>query len=96
MKSYHNGSSLRFGQKLPSSKTLIAKPLEMTHPEMEEEDRNKLKARATEVLSAAKKLLDDPEFDENMSIMDFCNSIKTPAHIFGANFYVLYLCSNLN
>ena len=68
----------RYGfPKLPSPKTIVAKPLELTHPNMKEAEKDELKARVTEVLGAAKKLLEDPNFDENMSIEQFCTEIKT-------------------
>ena len=66
----------RYGfPRLPSARTLLARPLEETHPEMSEEDRKALKDRATEVLERAKKLLSDDNFNEEMSLKDFITEI---------------------
>ena len=68
----------RYGfPKLPSPRTLIAKPLEQTNPGMDEEERSKKKKRAAEVLSTAKTFLEDPNFDEEMKIEDFYAAIGT-------------------
>ena len=73
---YHG--SCRYGfPKLPSPKTLIAKPLEYTYPDMEETEKNSIKSRARVVLGNAKILLDDPNFDETMSFADFYNAEPT-------------------
>ena len=73
----YNGSC-RYGYpKLPSPKTLLAKPLEQTGSKMNEEEISKKKKRATQVLSAAKSLLEDPDFDETMKLEDFYQIIGT-------------------
>ena len=73
----YNGSC-RYGfPKLPSPRTIIAKPLEQTNPGMDEKERSKKKKRAAEVLSTAKNLLEDPNFDEDMKIEDFYAAIGT-------------------
>ena len=73
----YNGSC-RYGfPKLPSPRTLLAKPLEETNPGMDEKERSEKKKRAAEVLSTAKTLLEDPNFDEDMKIEDFYTAIGT-------------------
>ena len=73
----YNGSC-RYGfPKLPTPRTLLAKPLEQTNPNMSEKDRSEKKKRAAEVLSNAKILLEDPNFDEAMKIEDFYKAIGT-------------------
>ena len=69
----------RYGfPKLPSPKTLVAKPIGMTHPDLKsEEEKNAKMARVTEVLGAAKDLINDPDFDENMTFEDFYAAINT-------------------
>ena len=68
----------RYGfPRLPSPMTLLAKPLEDTHPNMTEKEKAKKKKRVKEVLTAAKNLLEDPGFDENMAIKDFYEAIDT-------------------
>ena len=77
----YNGKC-RYGfPKLPSPKTLIAKPLEMTDPNMDVKDKKKLKERVAEVMEAAQKYLEDPEFNENMSIEDFCKAIEVECFV---------------
>ena len=66
----------RYGfPQLPSPKTLVAKPIEMIYPDMTEEDKKKLRAKAEEVLGNAKKLLNDPNFNENMKLAEFLEAI---------------------
>ena len=49
----YNGSC-RYGfPKLPSPETLLAKPLELTHPDLTEKERLAKKKKATEILTAA-------------------------------------------
>ena len=73
----YNGSC-RYGfPRLPSPRTLLAKPLEQTNPDMDEKERSEKKKRAAEVLSTAKTLLEDPNFDEAMKIEDFYTAIGT-------------------
>ena len=69
----------RYGfPKLPSSKTIIAKPIEISHPHLKsEKEKNDKKARVTQVLEAAKKLLSNPDFNETMTLKQFCEEINT-------------------
>ena len=39
---------------------------------MEDQERKKLKKRAEKVLGDAKKLINGPDFNENMSLKNFC------------------------
>ena len=74
----------RYGfPKLPSPRTVLSKPLD---PEMEEKERNEKKAKASKILGKAKKLLNDleakkllndPSLDENMTLEEFYASIGT-------------------
>ena len=73
----YNGNC-RYGfPKLPSPETLIAKPIEFTHPNLTDDEKRLKKERAEDVLRAAKQLLDDPDFKEEMSIEEFCKMIGT-------------------
>ena len=63
----------RYGfAKLPCPKTLIAKPIEVIYPDMDEKDRKSLKAKAEKVLGLAKKLMNEEGFNDKMSHKDFC------------------------
>ena len=71
----YNGNC-RYGfPKLPSPETLVAQPIDTLYPEKDEKWKTKMKERALEVLGAARKLLDDPNFDENMTLDDFYKAI---------------------
>ena len=71
----YNGNC-RYGfPKLPSPETLVAQPIDTLYPEKDEKWKTKMKERALEVLGAARKLLDDPNFDENMTLTDFYKAI---------------------
>ena len=73
----YNGNC-RYGfPKLPSPITLIAKPIEFTQPNLTDDEKKLKKERAEDVLRAAKELLDNPDFEETMTIEEFCEIIGT-------------------
>ena len=61
--------------RLPSPHTIVAKPIEETHPHLSEKEQIKKKQRAVKVLKKAKELLNDPNFDDLMSLEDFYDAI---------------------
>ena len=68
----------RYGfPKLPSPKTLLAKPVELTHPNLEEKEVKLKKAKALKLLKHAKKALEDPNFDDNMTMDEFYLNLNT-------------------
>lgn len=73
----YNGSC-RYGfPRFPSAKTLVAKPMEDTHPNLSEKEKKALKGRAVKVLGAAKDLLNDRDFNEAMTLEEFYQAIGT-------------------
>ena len=68
----------RYGfPKLPSPETLVAQPIETIYPGITDEEKTEMKEKAHKVFEAARKKLDDPDFDENMTLDDFYISIGT-------------------
>ena len=68
----------RYGfPRLPSPQTLIAKPIDQIYPKMDEKEKAKRKQKASELLRKAKKLLEDPELDDEMTLDDFYMAIGT-------------------
>ena len=66
----------RYGfPKLPSPRTVLSKPLELSHPKLNEKERNTKKAKASKILSDAKKLLID--IDEKERIRKKYKASKT-------------------
>ena len=73
----YNGNC-RYGfPKLPSPETLVAQPIETIYPKITDEKKTEMKERAAKVFEAARKKLDDPNFDENMTLTDFYKAIGT-------------------
>ena len=69
----------RYGfPRFPSPRTVLAKPLEMTHPDLDEKEKAAKKSKASKILLAAKAYLETPppDFNENMTIQDFCQKIN--------------------
>ena len=68
---YHS----RYGfPKLPSPKTLVARPLPA---DMNKEEREALKKRGTETLEKARSFLEQPNIDDNMTFHEFLRAIET-------------------
>ena len=73
----YNGNC-RYGfPKLPSPETLVARPIEAIYENITDEKKTEMKERAAKVFEAARKKLDDPNFDENMTLTDFYKAIGT-------------------
>ena len=68
----------RYGfPRLPSAKTLLARPIEETHPNLDEKGKAKMKERATKIFEEAKNVLNEKPFNEEMTLSEFCHKIGT-------------------
>lgn len=68
------GTKCRFGfPKLPSKKTILAKPLPT---EMDEDEKKQKLKQCTGILEKALEILESPDLDENMSIVDFIAKLQ--------------------
>ena len=68
------GTKCRFGfPKLPSKKTILAKPLPT---EMDEDEKKQKLKQCTGILEKAFEILESPDVDENMSIVDFIAKLQ--------------------
>ena len=81
-KHHHTKSCLKYNgkcrygfPKLPTDKTILAKPLPST---MNEEERKKLLAEAKVTLNKAIELIESDKLDEEMCIDDFVNKLDIP------------------